>query len=91
MSSVLYAQAYPAEFYIYTKMTKLSKESVAGYAAGITTGVTYGLNPLFAVPLMRDGANVDTTYFSGISYPYSSSEDGCLSADRVSRYLQSSF
>ncbi len=63
MSSVLYAQAYPAEFYIYTKMTKLSKESVAGYAAGITTGVTYGLNPLFAVPLMREGANVDTILF----------------------------
>lgn len=31
-----------------------------GYAAGITTGVTYGLNPLFAKPLLEAGVPVDT-------------------------------
>ena len=34
-----------------------------GYAAGIITGVTYGLNPLFAVPLMKQGMSVDTILF----------------------------
>ena len=34
-----------------------------GYVAGIVTGVTYGLNPLFAVPLMRQGVPVDTILF----------------------------
>lgn len=34
--------------------------AVWGYAAGIITGVTYGLNPLFAVPLIRQGISVDT-------------------------------
>lgn len=34
--------------------------SVMGYAAGIVTGVTYGLNPLFAKPLMQAGVPVDT-------------------------------
>lgn len=36
---------------------------VWGYVAGIVTGVTYGLNPLFAVPLMRQGVQVDTILF----------------------------
>ena len=31
--------------------------------AGIVTGVTYGLNPLFAVPLMKQGVQVDTILF----------------------------
>ena len=34
-----------------------------GYAAGIVTGVTYGLNPLFAIPLMKGGVSVDTILF----------------------------
>ena len=34
-----------------------------GYVAGIVTGGTYGLNPLFAVPLMRQGVPVDTILF----------------------------
>ena len=34
-----------------------------GYLAGIVTGVTYGLNPLFAVPLMKSGVSVDTILF----------------------------
>ena len=37
--------------------------SVWGYVAGIVTGVTYGLNPLFAVPLMRQGISVDEILF----------------------------
>lgn len=36
---------------------------VWGYVAGIVTGVTYGLNPLFAVPLMKQGVQVDTILF----------------------------
>ncbi len=34
-----------------------------GYLAGIVTGVTYGLNPLFAVPLMKQGVSVDSILF----------------------------
>lgn len=37
--------------------------SALGYLAGIVTGVTYGLNPLFAVPLMNNGVSVDTILF----------------------------
>lgn len=40
-----------------------SSALVWGYVAGIVTGVTYGLNPLFAVPLMRQGVQVDTILF----------------------------
>lgn len=35
-------------------------EMVWGYVAGIITGVTYGLNPLFAKPLLQSGVSVDT-------------------------------
>ena len=31
-------------------MKPLSKNAIIGYPAGIITGITYGLNPLFAVP-----------------------------------------
>lgn len=34
-----------------------------GYMAGITTGVTYGMNPLFAKPLLDNGVSVDTMLF----------------------------
>jgi len=34
-----------------------------GYAAGIITGVAYGLNPLFAKPLMQQGVPIDTILF----------------------------
>ncbi len=40
-----------------------SQALVWGYVAGIVTGVTYGLNPLFAVPLMKQGVQVDTILF----------------------------
>lgn len=44
-------------------MKKLSKNAIIGYPAGIITGVTYGLNPLFAVPLMNKGAAIESILF----------------------------
>ena len=41
----------------------LSKNAVIGYPAGVITGITYGLNPLFAVPLMKDGASIESILF----------------------------
>lgn len=34
-----------------------------GYPAGILTGITYGLNPLFGIPLMKNGASVESILF----------------------------
>lgn len=42
---------------------KLSKQALIGYPAGIITGVTYGLNPLFAMPLLMAGAAVQSVLF----------------------------
>lgn len=44
-------------------MTKLSRNAIIGYPAGIITGITYGLNPLFAKPLMNDGASTEAILF----------------------------
>lgn len=44
-------------------MKTLSRNAIIGYPAGIITGITYGLNPLFAVPLMKHGASIDTILF----------------------------
>ena len=44
-------------------MKTLSKNAVIGYPAGIITGITYGLNPLFGVPLMKNGASVESILF----------------------------
>lgn len=44
-------------------MKTLSKNAIIGYPAGIITGVTYGLNPLFAVPLMNNGASIESILF----------------------------
>ena len=44
-------------------MAKLSRNAIIGYPAGIITGITYGLNPLFAKPLMNDGASTDAILF----------------------------
>lgn len=44
-------------------MKKLSKAALIGYPAGIVTGITYGLNPLFAMPLMNDGAAITSILF----------------------------
>ena len=42
---------------------KLSKKALIGYPAGVVTGVTYGLNPLFAIPLMAMGAALSSILF----------------------------
>lgn len=39
------------------------KSAFLGYAAGVAAGVTYGLNPLFAKPLLDNGASVDSILF----------------------------
>lgn len=44
-------------------MKKLSKNAIIGYPAGIITGITYGLNPLFAMPLMKHGAATESILF----------------------------
>ena len=44
-------------------MAKLSKNAIIGYPAGIITGITYGLNPLFAKPLMNAGASTEAILF----------------------------
>lgn len=41
----------------------LSRNAIVGYSAGIITGITYGLNPLFGVPLMENGAQVASILF----------------------------
>ena len=42
---------------------KLSRNAIIGYPAGIITGITYGLNPLFAKPLMNAGASKEAILF----------------------------
>lgn len=44
-------------------MKTISKEALIGYPAGIITGITYGLNPLFGMPLMKNGAAVESILF----------------------------
>lgn len=44
-------------------MKKLSKNALIGYPAGIITGITYGLNPLFGIPLMEKGVSVNSILF----------------------------
>lgn len=44
-------------------MRKISRNAWIGYPAGIITGITYGLNPLFAMPLMSRGASIDSILF----------------------------
>ena len=44
-------------------MKSLSKNAIIGYPAGIITGITYGLNPLFGIPLLKNGASIDTVLF----------------------------
>lgn len=44
-------------------MKQLSKEALIGYPAGIITGITYGLNPMFGVPLMKNGMPVESILF----------------------------
>ena len=44
-------------------MKTLSKKAIIGYHAGVITGITYGLNPLFAVPLMNKGVAIESILF----------------------------
>lgn len=44
-------------------MKKLSKNAIIGYPSGIITGITYGLNPLFAMPLINKGAPIESILF----------------------------
>ena len=44
-------------------MKKLSKNALIGYPAGIITGITYGLNPLFGMPLINNGAAIESILF----------------------------
>ena len=41
----------------------MTRNAIIGYPAGIITGITYGLNPLFAVPLMNNGASIESILF----------------------------
>lgn len=45
------------------QMKTLSKNALIGYPAGIITGITYGLNPLFGMPLMNNGASIESILF----------------------------
>ncbi len=47
----------------YKSGGQIPSGSFSGYVAGIVTGVTYGLNPLFAIPLMKNGVSVDAILF----------------------------
>lgn len=44
-------------------MKTISRNAIIGYPAGIITGITYGLNPLFGVPLMKNGASIESILF----------------------------
>ena len=44
-------------------MARLRRNAINGYPAGIIPGITYGLNPLFAKPLMNDGASTEAILF----------------------------
>ena len=44
-------------------MKSMSKNAIIGYPAGIITGITYGLNPLFGMPLMNEGVAVVSILF----------------------------
>ena len=44
-------------------MSQLSRNAIIGYPAGIITGITSGLNPLFAKPLMSNGVSTEAILF----------------------------
>ena len=45
------------------RIKPISKNAIIGYPAGIITGITYGLNPLFGIPLMNNGAPTESILF----------------------------
>ena len=44
-------------------MKGINKNNLIGYACGIISGMTYGFNPLFAMPLISNGASVESILF----------------------------
>ena len=44
-------------------MSRIDRNTLAGYSAGITAGVSYGMNPLFAKHLLAEGVSVTTMLF----------------------------
>lgn len=61
-----YIRNFAADFAVVpdVKMKRtISKNALIGYPAGIITGITYGLNPLFGVPLMKNGASIESILF----------------------------
>mgnify|MGYP000782688277 FL=1 len=44
-------------------MKTISRNAIIGYPAGIITGISYGLNPLFALPLIKEGASIESILF----------------------------
>ena len=50
------------------KTGKIIKQAIIGYPAGIVAGVTYGLNPLFAMPLIAAGAAIGFILFFRYSF-----------------------
>ena len=41
----------------------MDNKKVKGYAYGVIASVSYGLNPLFALPLYASGIRVDSVLF----------------------------
>lgn len=70
-------------------MKKLSKNAIIGYPAGIITGITYGLNPLFAVPLMKNGAATESILFFRYAFAVLLLGLFLKSANRVSGFQES--
>ena len=60
MKSLRDSEAFSIKRHI---MARLSRNAIIGYPAGIITGITYGLNPLFAKPLMNNGASTEAILF----------------------------
>lgn len=43
---------------------------VKGYILGTIAAATYGMNPLFALPLYKEGMDPDSVLFSDICLPF---------------------
>lgn len=47
-------------------------QKTKGYILGTIAAATYGMNPLFALPLYKDGMNPESVLFSDTSWPFPS-------------------
>lgn len=62
-----------------------------GYLLGAVAAATYGMNPLFALPLYKEGMDPDSVLFSAICSPFrcwgpcSASAGGATSASAAAR------